>query len=79
MKDYKPGDLVKLNENFFKRFGEVPLVGLGEFRRESRGIIVEPIHIRKETPSNNKLEMWYILWDSGMMKFDEIWLERVCE
>jgi hypothetical protein len=32
---------VKLNERFFEDFGEVPIVGGCEFRRESRGIIVE--------------------------------------
>lgn len=72
-----PGDLVKLNERFFEDFGEVSIVGDGEFRRESRGIIIESKSNRNDGKLRGLKPTWYILWDSGMMMFSESWLERV--
>lgn len=75
----KPGDLVKLNERFFEDFGEVPIVGDGEFRRESRGIIIESKSNRNDEKLRSLKPNWYILWDTGTMSFNETWLERVEE
>lgn len=72
-----PGDLVKFNEKFFEDFGEVPVVGGGEFRRESRGIIIESRSNRNDGKPWGLKPTWYILWDSGTMMFNETWLERV--
>ena len=72
-----PGDLVKLNERFFEDFGEVPIVGDGEFCRESRGIIIKRRSNRNDEKLGGLKPTWYILWDSGTMTFSEAWLERV--
>ena len=73
----KPGDLVKLNERFFEDFGESPTGLGGEFRRESRGIIIECKSNRNDVKLGSLKPTWYILWDSGTMTFSESWLERV--
>ena len=73
----KPGDLVKFSEKFFKEFGEVPLVGHGEYRRESRGIIIESESNRNDGKLRGLKPNWYILWDCGTATFNETWLEGV--
>ena len=74
-----PGDLVKLNERFFEDFGENPVELGGEFRRESRGILIKSNSNRNDGKLKSLKPTWYILWDSGMMLFSENWLERVEE